>query len=197
MRSVPTTIAALVLALATAGCAITRVETSGPTDPVTEVEVPDASTPPTSGPAEAQIAGRLVERAPGVISVDVVRVLSGQEAVDAAHEDGELPAEESSLPNDVYIDDLGIREQHDVDRRRHHRADRLRDRWLPARERSTPPRSSPARSTRPTAARPRCWSSTSTPRVVSPPSARSTSRRGGFRRPVGRSCHTPELVFDP
>ena len=112
MSSLRVTVTALSLALATSACAITSVETSGPTEPVTEVETLDPSAPPSR--AEARIAGRLVDRGPGRIAVDVVRVLFGQEAVDAAHEDGELPPEEDSLPNDVYIDDLGVQEQHDV-----------------------------------------------------------------------------------
>lgn len=39
----------------------------------------------------------------GAIEVDLVEVLSGEEAVEAAHEDGVLEPSEHSLPNDVYV----------------------------------------------------------------------------------------------
>lgn len=39
----------------------------------------------------------------GGIEVDLVEVLSGEDAVEAAHEDGVLEPSEHSLPNDVYI----------------------------------------------------------------------------------------------
>ncbi|MBW3663159.1 MAG: hypothetical protein KY469_08680 [Actinobacteria bacterium] len=39
----------------------------------------------------------------GGIEVDLVEVLTGEEAADAAHEDGVLEPSEPSMPNDVYI----------------------------------------------------------------------------------------------
>lgn len=57
------------------------------------------------GQVHGMVFGRVVARDGNVLTVDTVEMLSGAEAVRAAHEDGELSLQEDDLPNDVYVRD--------------------------------------------------------------------------------------------
>lgn len=76
-----------------------------------------AATPPTesSSPAEngspaatETVQARVTQWDPEgrAIVLDRVAMLSGEEAVAAARQDGQMPEGEDTLPNDFYIDDL-------------------------------------------------------------------------------------------
>ena len=65
------------------------------------VALPAIDAPP---PAAGESTGWLRDRSATSIELDEAEMLSGDEAVDAARDDGELPTD-GELPNDFYIDD--------------------------------------------------------------------------------------------
>jgi hypothetical protein len=70
---------------------------------------PTATPRPTRAPiADGTYDARLVRIDRAAVTLDLVRILSGQEAIDAAKADGH-PLEDGALPNDVYVVDLGTR----------------------------------------------------------------------------------------
>lgn len=70
------------------------------------------SAPPLPGDAplaEGTHQGRIVALSAVTITVDVIEILYGQQAVDAAREDGAVPPDQDDLPNDVCVRDLDAR----------------------------------------------------------------------------------------
>jgi predicted small lipoprotein YifL len=64
--------------------------------------------PPRAPIADGTFDARLVRIDRSTVTLDLVRILSGQEAIAAAQADGH-PLEDGALPNDVYVVDLGTR----------------------------------------------------------------------------------------
>lgn len=100
-------ILAIALAVSVGACGAQEVE------PASAPSTPTPAAPAPGAPATV-VTGRMVARDAGTLMVDEVAVLDGQAAVDAAHEDGELPESETSLPNDVYVRDLRRQSMFDV-----------------------------------------------------------------------------------
>jgi hypothetical protein len=76
------------------------------TKPATKPAAKPVGTP--AAVADGTYEGRLVRIDRQTVTVDLVQVLSGEAARKAAAEAGELPAD-GTLPNDVYVKDLGKR----------------------------------------------------------------------------------------
>ncbi|MEX0868766.1 MAG: hypothetical protein WD011_03760 [Nitriliruptoraceae bacterium] len=82
---------------------------------VAQSPLPALDEPGPSPAGEPETSGRFValDSATGVLTLDRVEVLSGDEARDAARIDGEIGLEDD-LPNDVYVRDLGERVELDI-----------------------------------------------------------------------------------
>jgi hypothetical protein len=95
----------LVAAVFAAACSSTPT-TTPTTDPTPTAPTTDADS--DHGLPDGDHQGRLVTIDAVTVTFDLVRVLSGDEAVAEARADG-VEVEGDSLPNDVYVDDLETR----------------------------------------------------------------------------------------